>query len=92
MSKVLFAAVSLLTLSFIAPALAAEAAPCEDMVPKLNDAIKAAQAMTPSKVSPADMTKVAELKKSGLDKCKNEKDAEADTDFLSAMKLLGAKI
>jgi hypothetical protein len=78
------AAILLATLAFAPLASAAsDPVPCEEMVPQVNAALRNA------KLSDADKAKVLELKKSGLAKCKLEKDAEADADFTATLKIMG---
>lgn len=57
--------------------------PCEPWVPKIEKAFAA------SKATAADQAKARQLEKSGLEKCKTEKDAAAVEDFKAAFKLLG---
>lgn len=80
--KVLFAASIIFSLGNIGCALAAEPVPCEDLVQKLSDTMKTA------KPTAADQTKVADLRKSGITKCKREDDAGADLDLEAALKIL----
>ena len=71
------------TLSLSMAARAGGKVPCEPLVPKLAAAFKTSTA------SDADKAKAAALQKTGLVKCKAEKDAEAVVDFTAAFKLLG---
>jgi len=66
-------------------ALAGGKVPCEPLVPKLAAAFKTSGA------NDADKTKALGLQKTGLAKCKAEKDADAVVDFTAAFKLLGVK-
>ena len=72
-----------LTLSLPMAAQAGGKVPCEPLMPKLAAAFKTSTA------SDADKAKAAALQKTGLVKCKAEKDADAVVDFQAAFKLLG---
>jgi len=76
-----FAAVA--TLSLPMAVRAGGKVPCEPLVPKLTAAFKTSTA------SDAGKAKAASFQKTGLVKCKAEKDADAIVDFQAAFKLLG---
>ena len=65
------------------PALAAEPAPCEDV---LRD-VKATEAS--ARLSDVDKTRVAELRSQGIERCKADDDQGADELFAEAMKIMG---
>jgi hypothetical protein len=56
---------------------------CEQVLKRLDNALKTAT------LSGDQKTQVTGLRKQGLEKCKIEKDAEADADFQAALKILG---
>jgi ABC-type proline/glycine betaine transport system substrate-binding protein len=56
---------------------------CEQVLKRLDDALKTATLTDDQKAQ------VTDLRKQGLEKCKLEKDAEADADFQAALKILG---
>ena len=90
MSKlILAAAVSALALTSVLPAVALAATavppPCEDSMKAEKAAFKTA------KLSPADATKVADLEKQGIERCKADDDVGANTFFGDAMKIMGVK-
>lgn len=64
-------------------AAAANPVPCENMLNDLKAATKDA------KLSDADKAKVADLQGKGLERCKADDDAGADTFFADAMKIMG---
>jgi hypothetical protein len=64
-------------------AAAANPVPCENMLKDLKAATKDA------KLSDADKAKVADLQGKGLERCKADDDAGADTFFADAMKIMG---
>jgi len=80
---VAFAFIVVATLSLPMVARAGGKVPCEPLMPKLAAAFKTSSA------NDADKTKAAALQKTGLVKCKAEKDADAVVDFKAAFKLLG---
>jgi len=80
---VAFAFVFVATLSLPMVARAGGKVPCEPLMPKLVAAFKTSTA------NDADKAKATALQKTGLVKCKAEKDADAVVDFLAAFKLLG---
>jgi hypothetical protein len=82
MTKTLFF-LAFLALVATSPAFAEDAVPCEDLAKQVSDALKTAQ------LSDADKAKVKEHRKAGLDLCKVEKDADADAEFMAALKLMG---
>jgi hypothetical protein len=53
------------------------------MLKQLDDALKTATLSNDQKAQ------VTDLRKQGLEKCKLEKDSEADADFQAALKILG---
>lgn len=63
--------------------LAAEPVPCEQMLKDLKGASKTAA------LSEADKTKVADLQNKGIERCKADDDAGADTFFTQAMQVMG---
>lgn len=65
------------------PALAASPVPCEQMLKQVNAAEKSA------KVSDTDKKQVADLKSQGLERCKADDDAGADSFFAQALKVMG---
>lgn len=69
--------------AFTSFAHAASAVPCEDVLVKLEDALKTA------KPSDADAKTVADLKAKGEERCTAEDDRRADAFFNDALKLLG---
>ena len=90
MSKlILAAAVSALALTSVFPVVAFAAAavppPCEDSLKAEKAAFKTA------KLSPADATKVADLEKQGVERCKADDDVGANAFFADAMKIMGVK-
>jgi hypothetical protein len=72
---------ALLALPYLASAEEPEA--CEQMLTQLDDALKTATLSNDQKAQ------VTDLRKQGLEKCKLEKDSEADADFQAALKILG---
>jgi hypothetical protein len=74
-----------LAAALVLPGLARADEPeaCEQVLKRLDDALKTAT------LSDEQKTQVTGLRKQGLEKCKLEKDAEADADFQAALKILG---
>lgn len=79
----LLATVMAAALSLPSFADADEPEACEQVLKRLDDALKTA---APSGDQKAQVT---DLRKKGLEKCKIEKDVEADADFYAALKILG---
>jgi hypothetical protein len=74
-----------LTAALALPGLARADDPeaCEQVLKRLDDTLKTAT------ISDDQKAQVTALRKQGLEKCKLEKDAEADADFQAALKILG---
>jgi hypothetical protein len=81
--KFLLATAMTATLALPGLARADEPEACEQVLKRLDDALKT------STISADQKTQVTDLRKQGLEKCKLEKDAEADADFQAALKILG---
>ncbi|MGH6883470.1 hypothetical protein [Hypericibacter sp.] len=81
--RLLLAAAVTAALALPALARADEPEACEQVLKRLDDAMKTTTLTDEQKVQ------VTGLRKQGLEKCKVEKDAEADADFQAALKILG---
>lgn len=81
--RLLLAAAVTAALALPSLARADEPEACEQVLKRLDDALKTATLTDEQK------TQVTGLRKQGLEKCKVEKDAEADADFQAALKILG---
>ena len=88
MNKTIFTAAVLATVSFanfVAPANAATAVPCEDMLKTLTDTLAAA------KPTDADLKTINDLKAKAEERCTAEDDRRSDGFIEEAMKLLVKK-
>lgn len=81
--RLLLAAALAAALALPGLAHADEPEACEQVLKRLDDALKTAT------LSDEQKAQVTGLRKQGLEKCKVEKDAEADADFQAALKILG---
>ena len=81
--KFLLATAVAVALALPGLARADEPEACEQVLKRLDDALKTATLSSDQK------TQVTDLRKQGLEKCKLEKDAEADADFQAALNIVG---
>jgi hypothetical protein len=83
MKKVILAAALAASMGSLATTSFAESVACEDMLVKLNDALKAA------KLSEADMKSVTDLKAKAEERCTAEDDKRSDGFVADALKIMG---
>lgn len=67
---------------FASAAYAAKPVPCEQMLTDLRTSISSAH------LGDADMAKVKELEKTGIERCSADDDVHADAIFVEALKIL----
>ncbi len=90
MSKFILATV--LSVFAVASVLPTVAFAATAVVPPCEDSMKAEKAaFKTAKLSPADTTKVTDLEKQGIERCKADDDAGANAFFADAMKVMGVK-
>jgi len=89
MSKLILAAV---VAAFAASGIVAATAIAATTPPPCEDAMKAEKvAVKTAKLSSADMARVMDLEKQGVERCKADDDAGANAFFSDAMKIMGVK-
>lgn len=76
-------ATGLATTTFTPVAFAAAAAPCEDVLKQLRDA------MATAKLSDAQLQQVKDLEAKGIERCNADDDKRADNFFSEALKIMG---